>query len=765
MRALDAASRYSSTEELRPSCILWTDGNREWEHLLGYLNVFFPNQILVLGDYNPEKRRGPGLWIRCVLAGLVKDFDQDQNKTPIIYIPGYSREQLRAVDSCPAELQPLAEHQYRGVFFTHENGKDWTLYSFLSNEKQGIGLSIKDDRSTKEAIRDSFRQLFDIKKSSLVGRKLDAVDFQQILVTDPGREILLWLCEGEDFVDRLDIEEKNQLSKIIGKRFSIPFEGEALYQARQNFLNAEGEWGKLWNEFLKRQSQFPTMFDSLKEILPTQDSLFNRKNFPSEILKAETQIWNRLQDIDNLHVSDAKNLLKAVYTEHKSDEKLIWVQLGYVRVYHLISLCSELIDRVDSFEMPMGEWKNFAEAYVSHFSDIDGLVLKLIKSTNHSEYPIIAKIVKKIYQPWLELINSKFTDSIKTSSRQSLLTPLPEMGKKVVRVFVDGLRFDYAKELIAKLKIDKDILIDEGWRLSSFPSVTVSGKALVQPLSDQLEGSIDAEEFTPQWKEKTTLFSKISLETHLGKSGYQVVDLGDPVTNDARGWLEVGNIDAQGHHRAVDLARRMDDYIEEILYPVRQLLASGWEEVQIVTDHGWLFLPGGLPKISLPAHAIITKWSRCALVKDITSSNLLSFPWTWNHQVYVSYPPNIHCFREGEEYAHGGISLQECVIPFYRIRKGNVGKTSVFAFKILSKKWIGLRLQLQYEGGSESFRIRIVSSLSSNPLPVSEGKSLAATGTVVLLADDEFEGKTCYLVIEGLDGKVIFSEQILIGAE
>ena len=41
------------------------------------------------------------------------------------------RHDLRAVEDCPRALQPLAELQYRGVIWTHRNGRDWTVAGFL----------------------------------------------------------------------------------------------------------------------------------------------------------------------------------------------------------------------------------------------------------------------------------------------------------------------------------------------------------------------------------------------------------------------------------------------------------------------------------------------------------------------------------------------------------------------------------------------------------------------------------------------------------
>jgi len=56
--------------------------------------------------------------LRCVLAGKVPDITWTPGTVPIIYLPGISRATLRATEECPPELKPLAELQYRGVFWS-----------------------------------------------------------------------------------------------------------------------------------------------------------------------------------------------------------------------------------------------------------------------------------------------------------------------------------------------------------------------------------------------------------------------------------------------------------------------------------------------------------------------------------------------------------------------------------------------------------------------------------------------------------------------
>ena len=45
-------------------------------------------------------------------------------------------------------------------------------------------------------------------------------------------------------------------------------------------------------------------------------------------------------------------------------------------------------------------------------------------------------------------------------------------------------------------------------------------------------------------------------------------------------------------------------------------------------------------------------------------------PWHWNPVLRIASPPGIGAFVANTEYAHGGVSLQECVIPELIVERG-----------------------------------------------------------------------------------------------
>ena len=114
-------------------------------------------------------------------------------------------------------------------------------------------------------------------------------------------------------------------------------------------------------------------------------------------------------------------------------------------------------------------------------------------------------------------------------------------------------------------------------------------------------------------------------------------------------------------------ARDLDTQLSQVVERISELIDAGWKRIRIVTDHGWLLMPGGLPKTELAKHQTETRWGRCAVLKDSAHGTPLTFGWDWCKEVQVAYAPGVSNFIAGAEYAHGGISLQECLVPVLQL--------------------------------------------------------------------------------------------------
>src|SRR5262249_32519667 len=123
---------------------------------------------------------------------------------PILYLPGVPRSGLRAVESCPSSLAPIAELQYRSQWFSHPNGRDWTVRGLLSNPERGLGLQVADDREAQEIMLGALPYLPDHRLDRLSKQFLDADFFRSVVNPDPVRNLLDWLDDAPGFRSRSD---------------------------------------------------------------------------------------------------------------------------------------------------------------------------------------------------------------------------------------------------------------------------------------------------------------------------------------------------------------------------------------------------------------------------------------------------------------------------------------------------------------------------------------------------------------------------------
>ncbi len=203
--SLAKASDYNRNDMVAPVVVLWTDKDRQWEPLADRLRESLPH-FLTLGDYDPASKIGPAIWLRCMIGRTLPEADWSEETTPILYLPGVSRQELRAVEDCAAHLQPLAALQYLGVFWTQFNAKDWPILAFLQSAKGGLGLDVARDAATQEAMKRALPMLADTLISELTG-KLDASDFNKLAAPDPVRSLLKWLNDPKATRDGLGAGE------------------------------------------------------------------------------------------------------------------------------------------------------------------------------------------------------------------------------------------------------------------------------------------------------------------------------------------------------------------------------------------------------------------------------------------------------------------------------------------------------------------------------------------------------------------------------
>ena len=250
----------------------------------------------------------------------------------------------------------------------------------------------------------------------------------------------------------------------------------------------------------------------------------------------------------------------------------------------------------------------------------------------------------------------------------------------------------------------------------------------------------------------------------LASSGYQYLradETGDPA---GRGWTENGELDKLGHSLQSKLAGRVEEQVELLLERIELLLEAGWQEIRVVTDHGWLWLPGGLPKVDLPKYLTASRWARCAAIKGGSKVEVPTVRWHWNAHERVAVAPGIACFSAGNEYAHGGLSLQESLVPIIRVTAGKAAAKATA--EIAEVNWVGLRCRARVEAARPGVSVDLRTKANDAGSSVSRARVLDAKGAASLLvADDELEGTPAVVVVLDASGHVIAKQPTIIGGD
>lgn len=325
--------------------------------------------------------------------------------------------------------------------------------------------------------------------------------------------------------------------------------------------------------------------------------------------------------------------------------------------------------------------------------------------------------------------------------------------KATCTVFVDGLRYDIAQRLRAKLDgLGCSTTLAARW--TSMPSVTASGKAWCSPVAALVSGTAEDVEFEPRVAADSKPLSGHNFRKLLTENGVQPLDKHETGDPSGRAWTESGDLDHYGHEHGVRLARDVDAQLAAVFERVQELRDAGWRRVRIVTDHGWLLVPGGLPKTELPKHQAETRWGRCAVLKDTAHGTPLTFGWDWCKDVQVAYAPGVSSFIAGADYAHGGLSLQECLVPALDVVVAAPAAAAQVSIKAVT--WRGLRCDVEVESTLEGLSLDLrtkpvlaASSLVANVKPLLAGKASVA------VVDDDNLGAAAVVVILAADGQVL----------
>lgn len=763
LEQLRLQGRYNSQMEVAPAVILWPDKNREWTELLPILRESLP-QLLTLGDHSPEAKSGPAIWLRCMIAGTLPEAEWPEGTVPIIYLPGVSRQDLRAVEDCPRHLQPLAELQYRGVFFSQLSARDWTVLAFLVSEDGGLGLDVARDNATVEAIARALPILARTPVSALQSRHLEAADFDELINPDETRSLLVWLNDPQGAQAAWADNQWDAFCSRCTEKYGFDPESDGQLVAGEYLGRHDDNWSAVWQRYAEAPKLYPSIPDLLRQVrpnVPDHGLFFDRSAWPDENEKMENELREALTALGNASPVEVRRTIVALAGQHVQRREWVWARLGEAPLAQALEHMEYV---AESTHTPIGGStpEDVAECYVSGMWRVDAAALDALAVVGHpDDIAAVRTALEGAYVPWLTDTALHFQQV----SQQHGLGGEDEGEEKppdgVCILFADGLRYDVGQKLKAALD-GAGLETEIDWEFAAIPTVTATAKPAASPIASLVRGDDAGADFTPVLAADGKSLDARRFRACLGEHGYLVLTGDETGTPDGAAWSEIGALDKHGHDEGWKLARRIDEEVRAIVMRVQALVAVGWREVRIITDHGWLLVPGELPKLNLADHLTETRWGRCAALKPTTKTDKPTMAWRWNADIRVAIAAGIGSFYAGKQYAHGGVSVQECVVPTLLVTSGE----SPVPAAIESLKWTGLRCRVEVSGGeglSVDLRTKVGDSGTSvalEPKPVGDDKTAS-----LIVPDDTLDGTAVNVVVLAENGQPVTVKPTTVGGE
>ena len=370
----------------------------------------------------------------------------------------------------------------------------------------------------------------------------------------------------------------------------------------------------------------------------------------------------------------ARQRILELEREHRDRRKLVWAEMGESQMALVLKHLARMAESTNN-PIVAGTIEDICAMYCNFGWKVDDAVLKALSCIdNKDNREAVFVAIRSVYLPWMEQ-SARYFQKVTDQSFypggtcQNQKTVKYKKGECVL--FVDGLRFDTAKRLMGSLS-QKGYTIEEKPVWSALPSVTATCKPAVSPVKGLIAGDEVNTDFEPIVASTgQSLKGGYHFKKLLHENNWIILDKSEFGNGKGFAWCEFGDID--------------------------HLFLSGWKTVRVVTDHGWLLVPGGLPKTDLATALVENKWGRCAIVKEGAATDEQTYPWYWNPNKHIALADGVACYKKGEEYAHGGLSLQE-YLTLELIKTPGQSPKMKTKVEITDVAWKGLRCKVAVEG-------------------------------------------------------------------
>lgn len=402
----------------------------------------------------------------------------------------------------------------------------------------------------------------------------------------------------------------------------------------------------------------------------------------------------RFQSVPELDFPNEVDTLRRVVERRMS---CFWYEDGRADYWDVLDNGLRVIAKAAEAKETIDAGAHTTEELTEHYTDqwweIDAAYRNYVQSASSLVQAIngldrAREVVTGFYTRFLRALNRDLAESIQADPtlgppQTSFWEQYVDTDPGTAIIVCDALRYELANELGNRLdELDADVSLDHV--SAAFPSITEVGMAAHLPGQLGLDISGNNLTVTVDGESMSEKGDRVSV---LEAEGFEVENLSDIATKPTSKLQKSdlpplvvysGVIDKLGENLDNDeqTLAKATDHIQEVERVVRKLKTAGYTRFVITADHGFLYterLPEEL-KLRLSANPDVLK-RRFAATKGlpVDDPSVITFEPDdlreldiESNGVSLSFPHGVACFTApggNMRYFHGGISVQELVVP------------------------------------------------------------------------------------------------------
>lgn len=416
---------------------------------------------------------------------------------------------------------------------------------------------------------------------------------------------------------------------------------------------------------------------------------------------------DHLYGIEETHISGLKNKLKDLKVFVDIRRRYYFSRSKIFNKWNVLNNVFQILDLLYIFEeqstmasgtiddliqlYEINDWWKIDQLYrkvQEEYSLVDDFITKLLKLVNKKyNYGYLKPLNEEVSN----ILEDKGDYNFKTDIQLDFWSKYVSSSEKQTAIFiVDALRYEMGKEIYSMIdEVENKTLVP---LISAIPSVTEFGMASLLPngntklrvkIEQDLVKIFDGNFNMPlnNKKERMEYFLEQAEGMAVIKNLNDIIDT--PINNLKNEFKEKNRvvifsseIDEAGHIEDSSI-QMFPALLNKIESSIKKLVKMDIERIVVVADHGFI-LTSGLEewmKVDIPKDMdSLVKKRRYSISKKKVEGNYITktcYSANHNGEVYFNFPRGINIFSAsgGTKFYHGGISIQELLVPVIVIEK------------------------------------------------------------------------------------------------